>query len=47
MELMFLGYLDGFLQSAVFQNFECLQNLVRAVLTEQLDELLTDAGWEV
>lgn len=42
-----LSYLDGFLQSAVFQNFECLQNLVWTVLTEQLNELLSDTGWEV
>lgn len=40
-----LFYLDGFFQPAAFQNFKRLQNLIWAVLTQQLNELLCDAGW--
>jgi len=39
-----LFYLDGFLQPAVLQDFQRLQNVFRAVLTQQLDELLRDVG---
>lgn len=42
-----LFYLDGFFQPAAFQNFKRLQNLIWAVLTQQLNELLCDAGWQM